>query len=285
MRTPLEGGGGGCWPCEGPRLVAKPASLFNPQQSNCDSVESTPYIPLGDRCAPLRRKKYCGSSSVSGHIEGTPENELLVGRVNCKSWGCEYCGPRRAKYYKRAIRIAAEEHKLQRLLTLTLDPTKVRGDAITFINRLFAELRVYWRRKFGRAPKYIRVLEFQKNGTPHLHILIDRWMERAWVKASWEAIGGGWSVDVRYVDIHNVSRYLSKYLSKELLMSAPLWCRRVTTSRSIHLWEKPKALWEYHQQRIVSMWKLFLATGAFIREATLDAEGLLETFVAVDGGP
>ena len=41
-------------------------------------------------------------------------------------------------------------------------------------------------------------------------------------------------VDIRYVDVHRVSRYLSKYLTKELLMSASLRSRRVTTSRGMN---------------------------------------------------
>ena len=42
-------------------------------------------------------------------------------------------------------------------------------------------------------------------------------------------------VDIRSVDLHRVSHYLAKYLTKELLMSAPKRTRRVTTSRGIRL--------------------------------------------------
>lgn len=57
---------------------------------------------------------------------------------------------------------------------------------------------------------------------------------------AWVAVGGGFMVDIQLVDVHRVSRYLSKYLTKELLMSAPLRCRRVTTSRGIKLLEKTR---------------------------------------------
>jgi hypothetical protein len=36
-------------------------------------------------------------------------------------------------------------------------------------------------------------------------------------------------VDIKLVDVHRVSHYLSKYLTKDLLLSAPSRCRRVTT--------------------------------------------------------
>jgi hypothetical protein len=86
--------------------------------------------------------------------------------------------------------------------------------------------------------KYIAILEFQKNGNPHLHVLVDRFIPHGWIKASWDALGGGRIGDIRLVDIHRISHYLSKYLTKELLLSAPERSRRVTTSRSIHLLEK-----------------------------------------------
>jgi hypothetical protein len=44
-------------------------------------------------------------------------------------------------------------------------------------------------------------------------------------------VGGGRIVDIRLVDMHRISRYLSKYLTKELLLSAPKRSRRVTVSR------------------------------------------------------
>lgn len=44
---------------------------------------------------------------------------------------------------------------------------------------------------------------------------------------------------IKMVTIRRIVNYVSKYLSKELLMSAPKRSRRVTTSRDVHLFEKP----------------------------------------------
>ena len=101
-------------------------------------------------------------SLCAGKAPGSPETRFF--RVNCKSWNCPYCGPRRAKRYKRAIREAAEALALQRLLTLTLDPAKIEGDPVQYLSRLFAMLRVYLGRKYRTPIQYIRILEFQKNG-------------------------------------------------------------------------------------------------------------------------
>lgn len=43
---------------------------------------------------------------------------------------------------------------------------------------------------------------------------------------------------IKQVKVANVSRYLSKYLTKELLLSAPKGTRRITTARTIHLFPK-----------------------------------------------
>lgn len=266
---------------EGPRSAASP-SFLDPIQINRNKLEKKDLVEAAGvaPASPLRRKRFCGRYSVTGHREGTPTSEVVVGRVNCKCWACEYCGPRRARVYKRSIRLAAEKHGLQRFVTLTLDPSKIEGSPVAYLNAVFAKFRVYLKRKCGVAPKYIRVLEFQKNGNPHLHILIDRFIEWQWIKAAWAAVGGGRFVNVKFVDVHHVSRYLSKYLSKELLLSAPLWCRRVTCARGIQLLPKSAGEWSYVLKAITLLWRTYLLWGAFISEATPDEEGLLDSFVA-----
>ncbi len=66
------------------------------------------------------------------------------------------------------IRALAEAHRLNILLTLTLDPEKLNGeDSTQYINRLFRHFRTYLKRKLHRSPTYIRILEHQKNGNAH----------------------------------------------------------------------------------------------------------------------
>jgi len=172
---------------------------------------------------------------------------------------------------------------LRRFLTLTLDPAKIAGDPVRYLNAVFAKLRVYLQRKYGVAPQYIRILEFQKNGNPHFHILIDRYIAREWIQAAWVAVGGGWMVDIRYVDVHRVSRYLSKYLTKEMLMSAPLRCRRVTTSRSITLFGRTptESKWTLIK---VAISRLFEVYATHVSSFSFDDDQLLESFTATLNG-
>jgi hypothetical protein len=200
--------------------------------------------------------------------------------LNCKTWNCSYCGPRKAKRYKHAIRRAAEDLQLCRFLTLTLDPAKIVGEPVPYLNATFAKLRVYWKRRYGVAPKYIRILEFQQNKNPHFHILIDRYMPREWIQESWVAVGGGRMVDIRYVDIHRISRYLSKYLTKELLLSElpPFRSRRVSTSRGIKLLDnglKSDIDWEFKKHAIEIFSRLFQR---YVITMSVDEEGCLEAF-------
>jgi hypothetical protein len=226
-----------------------------------------------NRNRPRGRGRHCGRFSIRGSDAGV--TRFL--RLNCKCWDCSYCAPRKARRYRHAIAQTAERLQLRRFVTLTLDPSKIEGDPVCYLNKTWAKFRTYLRRKFGVAPTYIRVLEFQKSGNPHFHILISCYVEFAWLQRAWQSVGGGLFVNIKLVDVHRVSRYLSKYLTKELLLSAPLRSRRVTSSRDIHLNEQPASeiKWEFVRYSIFGLyeWHRKEVTG-FQR----DAEGILESF-------
>jgi len=132
--------------------------------------------------------------------------------------------------------------------------------SIAHIRGCWSKLRVYLHRLRGKAPKYIAVLEFQKTtGLAHLHIAIDCWIDQGWLKEAWQAIGGGQHVDIRYKDAHRAGAYISKYLSKEMLLNAPPGMRRVTTARAIRLNEKKvgEFLWEVLKAPIDRIYVIF----------------------------
>jgi hypothetical protein len=201
-------------------------------------------------------------------------------RVNCKCWDCCYCGPRKATRYRYRIAEIAEREQLKRFLTLTLDPSKIEGDSARYLRAVFNKFRLYLRRKFGVAVKYIAVLEFHKSGVAHLHLLMDRFIWWRWIKKTWSALGGGTVVDIRYVDVHRISHYLSKYLTKELLLSAPKRSRRVTTSRSIRLNEKKSEEQRWTLLKI-SIFFLFSRLWQEAGEVCLDVDGMLQMFTCV----
>jgi hypothetical protein len=190
----------------------------------------------------LSRGKHCGLWTLRGKES---DGSLRFHRLHCKAWKCSRCGPKKAKHYRHAITTRAVEHRLQHMMTLTVDPLKIEGDPVQHLNRCFADLRVYLYRRLGFSVDYIRVMQWHKNGRPHLHVLVGRRIDIEWLKAAWIAIGGASNphrvqVKMDYADIHRIANYVSRYMSRELLISptAPNRMRRVTASKGIHLNEK-----------------------------------------------
>ena len=189
----------------------------------------------------------CGNFSVVGPVKGKPG---VFGHkaLFCQSYRCNRC--RKPKLRKVRARIAeiAQENKLTRMATLTLDPKKLtakdRKHTDRYIRNCWRKFRVSLAREFKGSLPFVGVLEFQKNGNAHLHVLFSRYIPQAWLSDAWQANGGGEYVDIRFVDVHRVSAYLCVYLVGDkvahTLELLPKRARIFTTSRSIVLWGKEK---------------------------------------------
>lgn len=182
-----------------------------------------------------KRNRHCGYMTVSGTVDHDGKKHIAYARMYCKKWNCPDCGPRLAKKLQRNIAHAAREHNLDRLLTLTLDPRRIKtADPIGHIWKTWQKFRVYLQRKFKESITYVAVMELHKSGLPHLHILIDRFIPQAWISDRWERLGGGRVVDVRRINnLDNAAWYLSKYLSKDALRRVPKGKRRYSKSRNV----------------------------------------------------
>ena len=124
-------------------------------------------------------------------------------------------------------------------MTLTLDPARCAvADSVSYLRSSFAKFRVALHRRFRKAISYIAVVELQKSGMAHLHILVGVHIEQVWISEAWQAVGGGRIVDIRMVDVQRVNSYLSKYLTKDLLTAVPSKKKRISTSRDIRLFAK-----------------------------------------------
>jgi len=226
---------------------------------------------------PQNRGKYCGRLSVTGTDAKT--GRKVFRRINCGAWSCSYCGPRKARTARAAIRSVAEGLGLRYFLTLTLDPKNLPGGrvdskiAVSHLRECFNKFRIYLKREYGVPPSYICVLEFTQAGLPHLHILFDRYIPQRWISNVWARLGGGRIVFIKQVTVANVSRYLSKYLTKELLLSAPKGTRRITTARSIKLF--PKFIGEIQWGLIKrSIWNLIFDYRSMQAGVERDCSGL-----------
>jgi len=144
-------------------------------------------------------------------------------------------------------------------MTLTMDPKKVqRSDAYAHINESWRKLREAFRRKFKKSVSFIAVNEFTKKGMPHKHVLINQYIPQRWLSNKWDSLGGGPIVDIRMIhDLPNMSKYVGKYLTKDILIKAPKGSRRFTTSQDIKLREKGQdikfSLWDLDIDRILEL--------------------------------
>jgi len=99
-------------------------------------------------------------------------------------------------------------------------------------------MRVSLNRYLGKSVEFIAVVELQRSGLAHLHVLVGAYLPQDWLSEAWQGVGGGKIVDIRFVDVHRVSAYLSKYLTKDSLMDLPSGVRRFSCSQGIALWDR-----------------------------------------------
>jgi hypothetical protein len=193
-----------------------------------------------------RQKPFgCGNFSVVGPLKGQP-GKFGHKSLFCQSYRCRRCRNPKLKKVRARIAQIATEHKLTRMATLTLDPKRIPKGKQTdrYLRECWNEMRVSLARKFGKSIPYVGVLEFHKSGIAHLHLLVGQYIAQKWLSEAWYGIGGGRIVDIRYVDVHRVSAYLSVYLAgdkvQKTLELLPKRARIFTTARSIVLWGRKK---------------------------------------------
>jgi hypothetical protein len=187
----------------------------------------------------------CGNFSVVGPVKAKP-GAFGYSTLFCKSYRCNRCRNPKLKDVRSAISRIASERKLNKMATLTLDPKRLkkrdRARTDRYLRKCWRKMRVYLGRKFGESVDYVGVLEFTDAGTAHLHLLVGRFIEQKWLSDAWYAVGGGRIVDIRLVDVHRVTAYLSVYLTgdkvKHTLKLLAVRARIFTTSRSVRLWPK-----------------------------------------------
>jgi len=186
-------------------------------------------------------------------MEGLKGGRYVMGamRMRCKRWSCPHCAKEKA--YKIAKRCEAGFQKGQtRFLTLTLRPMADKVQALRLIKKAWNRLRLKISRKVGPF-KYCWTLEAQPNtGMPHLHVLLDKYVNWLWLKSVVEVCGFGPVFDIRAVKSDAVLRYVIKYTTKGLGSEAleqalqSIRGRRVGFSRFMGLGEQEKAVWLVH---------------------------------------
>jgi hypothetical protein len=172
---------------------------------------------------------------------GRDELDLRLVKVHFGNWDEKYRLGRFVRLSKedeylfiRAVNRFSEEYKKRlrkRLwplryvkwdlkLELTLDPCKFMRlvDEFAFIDKAWAKARSWLYKRYGHF-EFLKVLEVQKKGRPHLHILISgiSYIPHGDLYEIWQKYGGGF-VWIRPIEksIDAVS-YVLKYVNKTIL--------------------------------------------------------------------
>lgn len=283
LATPGVGGvrpGSGVHPDLGPGPVPRSQGTQRGEASlGCDSKSGRAAGPSSFLDSiENNRNTFCGSWTVVGDINQNGKSFIHIARLGCKRWRCYRCGPKRARQLRKAIIDKAEELKLQRFLTLTLDPSQCSVEqSVEYIRETWNKLRTYLRRRYNQPITFISIIELQKSGYAHLHVLVDRYIPQKWIKSAWQRVGGGKFVNIKFVDVHRVAAYLSKYLTKDLFLNQfKPGTRRFTTSRGINLFIKPKkGTWQLIKNSIENIKP---AINTIIFEKFINSDGILQWY-------
>lgn len=201
------------------------------QQMRGEFFRMSPYP-----CNISNNKKFLLRIGENGKLEAIKETF-----VKCNSWTCPRCAPIKAKAISYQIGDIILLNNLNCYLTLTLNPNSLNPEDILesrthkiitgFFNHLITTIK---RKKFkyfniknnryyqfdlknsGEKLKYVWVIEFQKNGLAHMHILLNQFLPIEVIREVWVHIGGGHIMFIDEVsNLQSVSRYITKYLCKE----------------------------------------------------------------------
>ncbi len=191
------------------------------------------------------RGRICGSWTHNLYNRQT--GEVRVVQFRCKSWDCEFCGPRKREKLISDINQAGTLYDLRTFFTLTLPGEWHKGgrhrestwngkeadEALKYLRACWSKLRKRLARAIAEF-QYVVVVEGHKDGTPHLHGLCSSGLDGRRLRAMAREVGLGRMVDVSDAPIRRIARYVAKYLGKGS-DRLPKGARRYSCSRGVLL--------------------------------------------------
>jgi len=155
---------------------------------------------------------YCSEGILVKHEAGKSSARIL----QCRRWSCPLCQPDRQR---QLVAKGISGHP-NRFITLTVNPA-VGTDPVHRAHLLvdaFRKVRRAAMREFKlKHFEFLAVLEAQKSGEPHLHVLARfRWIDQAWLSEQMRLHIGAPICDVRKItSTAQAAGYVAKYCGKE----------------------------------------------------------------------
>jgi len=179
-------------------------------------------------------------------------HDSVVCPCGCRSWFCERCAIAKGIEVRSRLQARIEGFTDVLLLTLTLDPKEFKGPLAAWravkrgrwISRVMRDL---FRSKLARkASGYFYVVEWQGNGMPHYHILVDaRFIPHKILAAISARIGFGF-VFISKRDFgskRHAANYATKYLTKRPKHAYPAWVMNRGKSEQVRRYDVSKGFW------------------------------------------
>ena len=158
--------------------------------------------------------------------------------MTCKKWSCKYCAPRLADKLHRRIHYAQPN----KFITLTVDPAHIGNpiDAEERIRKTWPKF-VAAIRKHRPDFEYLRVLEYQKNGWPHLHLLARcHYIPHKLLANTWHSKVLNGFVSIKAVkNPDTIGQELTKYIRKSFTLNAVFHKNRKAYTTSKRFFQDP----------------------------------------------
>lgn len=193
----------------------------------------------------MASKLYCKRVRMLVRSSDIVPSSLLIARVRCKQWSCPSCAEANKNMWKRHLVERFSHHPMNKtkwcFMTLTLPPryhTQDPENGVATLQKAWKRMYDLLRRKYALRLSYVYFYEHHKNGTYHLHAIInlgevydrlsvewdgvlDHHEMARWMRDTLPSIGLGWKCDIRRVyamnglnDAISAVMYAIKYISK-----------------------------------------------------------------------
>lgn len=198
-----------------------------------------------------RKAHYSGVNDYCNeHFLYNSDKDFLK-NASCKCYNCDRCRPKKKYDLLKSIVNSAEKHNLKRHLVITLPGYPFRSiecncdESFNYALKKFNELRVLYKREFGKNLCYICLPRSQNDGFCHLHVLVGSYISKDWLDKTLKSINLGFPF-ITYVDVHRLGNYLSKYWYKEHEWFIPKNKKHYTRSADIDLeCFEPAPIWYF----------------------------------------
>ena len=218
------------------------------------------FLITASQTVTERKTEFSRCPNSPGMFQGQRfdfEKKILLGHtfnLPCKSWDCPYCNPRRilqvrSRVYNGSLQQTVDDYikahpenknYVQKMFTFTypgLDSSKYKNNRTDFTpDQAYDQMSKYWNllrtalvKKYGKFD-YFKILERQRDGYPHFHILligsaitpkdILEYIRRLWCEKY--QMGFVWATAAREIkSFKHAVRYATKYLTKSDIKKKP----------------------------------------------------------------